>query len=93
MFRKLLDRSDNRTNVDKHLHCDRFHVLRGHALTNNGLHTAEADAHLVLNQLNDRTYAAIREVDVVVEAVIATPLARCSMYDAAASISAWLSTP
>ena len=48
---------------------DRLDVLGGHALADHALHAAEADAHLVLDQLADAADAAVGEVVLVVEAV------------------------
>src|SRR5205823_3452974 len=63
---ELLDRGNHRPDVDERLRRDRLDVLRGHALTHDPLHAAEADAHLVRDQLADRAHPAIAEVvDVV----------------------------
>ena len=48
---------------------DGLDVLGGHALAHDALHAAEADAHLVLDQLADAADAAVGEVVLVVEAV------------------------
>ena len=48
---------------------DRLDVLGRHALADDALHAAEADAHLVLDQLADAADAAVGEVVLVVEAV------------------------
>ena len=66
---ELLDRGHDRPDVDEGLRRDRLHVLRGHALLDDALHAGQADAHLVLDQLTDRTDAAVGEVVLVVEAV------------------------
>ena len=66
---ELLDRGDDRADVDQRLRRDRLDVLGGHALAHDALHAAEADAHLVLDQLADAADAAVGEVVLVVEAV------------------------
>ena len=66
---ELLDRGDDRADVDQRLRRDRLDVLGGHALTDDALHAAEADANLVLDQLADAADAAVGEVVLVVEAV------------------------
>src|SRR4051794_5062562 len=66
---ELLDRSDDGTNVDERGRGDCLDVLRCHALPNDALHAAEADAHLVLDELADAADAAVGEVVLVVEAV------------------------
>ena len=70
---ELLDRGDDGTDVDQGLRRDRLDVLGGHALTDDALHAAEADAHLVLDQLADAADAAVGEVVLVVEAVARAP--------------------
>ena len=66
---ELLDRRHHRADVDQGLGRDRLDVLGGHALTDDALHAAEADPHLVLDQLADAADAAVGEVVLVVEAV------------------------
>ena len=66
---EFLDRSDDRANVHQRGRRDRLYVLGGHALAHHALHTAEADAHLVLDQLADAADATVGEVVLVVEAV------------------------
>jgi hypothetical protein len=66
---ELLDGRDHRADVDQRLWGDRLDVLGGHALAHHALHAAEADAHLVLDQLAHRADAAVGEVVLVVEAV------------------------
>ena len=68
---ELLDRRDDRPDVDQGLRRDRLDVLGGHALAHDPLHPAQADAHLVLDQLADRAHPAVAEVvDVVGEVVV-----------------------
>src|SRR5262249_61867913 len=65
---ELLDRGDHRTDVDQRLRRDRLDVLGRHALAHDALHTAEADAQLVLDELADGADPTIAEmVDVVGE--------------------------
>ena len=65
---ELLDRRDDRPDVDERLRRDRLDVLGRHALAHDALHAAEADAELVLDQLADRAHPAVAEVvDVVGE--------------------------
>ena len=66
---ELLDGGDDRADVDQRGRGDGLDVLGGHALANDALHAAEADAHLVLDQLADAADAAVGEVVLVVEAV------------------------
>ena len=67
---ELLDRRDDRTDVDERLRRDRLDVLGGHALAHDPLHPGEADPHLVLDQLADRTHPAVAEVVDVVGVVV-----------------------
>ena len=63
---ELLDGGVHRTDVDQRLRGDGLGVLRGHALAHHALHTAQAGAQLVLDQLADLADAAVAEVvDVV----------------------------
>ena len=66
---ELLDRSDDRTNIDQRLRRDCLDVLRGHALTHDTFHTAQTNANLVLDQFADAADAAVGEVVLVVESV------------------------
>ena len=66
---ELLDRGDDRPDVDERLRRDRLDVLGRHALLDDALHAGQADAHLVLDQLADRADAAVGEVVLIVEAV------------------------
>ena len=66
---ELLDRGDDGADVDQRLRRDRLDVLGRHPLAHDALHAAEADAHLVLDQLADAADAAVGEVVLVVEAV------------------------
>ena len=63
---ELLDRGDDRTDVDERLRRHRLDVLHGHALAHHALEAQQADAELVLQQFADRADAAVAEVvDVV----------------------------
>ena len=63
---ELLQRRDDRPDVDQGLRRDRLDVLGGHPITDHALHAAEPGAQLVLDQLADRTQPPIAEVvDVV----------------------------
>jgi hypothetical protein len=66
---ELLDRRNNRTDVDKRLRRDGFHVLRRHALTHDTLHAGETDTNLVLDQFANGADATVGEMVLVVEAV------------------------
>ena len=66
---ELLDGRDDRADVHQRGGRDGLDVLGGHALAHHALHAAEADAHLVLDQLADAADAAVGEVVLVVEAV------------------------
>ena len=66
---ELLDGSDHGADVDQGLRRDRLDVLGRHALAHHPLHTGQADADLVLDQLADRADAAVGEVVLVVESV------------------------
>ena len=58
-------RSD-RTNVNQGLRGNDVQILNGHALTNDTLHTGEADAELVLQQLTNAAQTTVAQmVDVV----------------------------
>ena len=61
---ELLDGSHNRTDVDQRLGCDDIHILGlgSHTLPDHTLHTGEADAELVLQQLTNRTDTAVAQV-------------------------------
>ena len=67
---ELLDGGDHRADVDERLRRDRLDVLGGHALAHDPLHPGESDAHLVLDQLADRTHPAVAEVVDVVGVVV-----------------------
>ena len=63
---ELLDRGDDRTDVDQRLRRDRLDVLGRHPLLDHALHAREADPDLVLDQLADAAETAVAEVvDVV----------------------------
>ena len=67
---ELLDRSDDRADVDQRLrrHLALILGLGGHPFADDTLHPREADAELVLQKLADRTDAAVSEmVDIVVQ--------------------------
>ena len=66
---ELLDGGDDRADVDQRLGRDRLDVLGRHALADDALHARQADAHLVLDQLADRTDAPVGEVVLVVEPI------------------------
>ena len=59
---ELLDRCGHGTDIDKALGSDDVQILQGHALADNALHAAEADAELVLEQLAHAADAAVAEV-------------------------------
>ena len=68
---ELLDRRDDRPDVDERLRRDRLDVLGRHALAHDPLHPRETDAHLVLDELADRPHTPVAEVvDVVAEVVV-----------------------
>ena len=65
---EFLDCCHNRTDVDQSLWSDDLHILclGGHSLTDDTLHSGEADAELVLQQLADGTDSSVAQmVDVV----------------------------
>src|SRR5436190_1245660 len=64
---ELLQRRDNRADVDDRLRRDRVHVLGGHPLADDALHAVEADPERLLDQLADRAQAPVAEVLVLVE--------------------------
>jgi len=66
---ELLDGGHHRADVDQRLWRDRLDVLGGHAFAHHPLHAAQADAHLVLDQLTHRANATVGEVVLVVQAV------------------------
>src|SRR5206468_5062365 len=66
---ELLERRDDRTDVDDRLRRDRVDVLRRHPLADDALHAVEADAERLLDQLADRAEPAVAEVLVLVELV------------------------
>src|SRR5213079_3176314 len=59
---ELLQRRDDRTDVDDRLRRDRVHVLGRHPLTDDALHPVETDAERFLDQLTNRAQAAVAEV-------------------------------
>ncbi len=64
---ELFDRSRDRADVDQALGSDRIRVLGGHPLLDDPLESREPDPHLVLDELADRSDAAIPEVIDVVD--------------------------
>ena len=64
---ELLDGGHDRSDVDQGLRRDVVHVLGGHALADDALHAAHADAELVLHQLADRAHATVAKVVDVIE--------------------------
>src|SRR5206468_9569965 len=66
---ELLERRDDRTDVDDRLRRDRVDVLRRHPLTHDALHAVEADAERLLDQLAHGAEPAVAEVLVLVELV------------------------
>ena len=78
---ELLDGGVHRTDVDQGLRGDGLRILGGHTLANHALHTAQAGAQLVLDQLADLTDTTIAEVVDIVDIhaqvdVLAVALAR-----------------
>ena len=65
---ELLDGSHDRADVHERLRGDLVRLLHAHALAHDALHTGEADAELVLNELADRADTAVAEVVDVVDA-------------------------
>ena len=59
---ELLDGGGDGTDVDEALGGDHVQVLDGHALPDDPLHPAEADAELVLQQLAHAAHAAVAKV-------------------------------
>src|SRR5215218_5800855 len=66
---ELLERRDDRPDVDDRLRGDRVGVLGREALAHHALHAVEADAEGLLDQLSDRAQASVAEVLVLVEAL------------------------
>ena len=64
---ELLQRRDDRADVDDRLRRDRVDVLGRHPLADDALHAVEADAERLLDQLADGAQAAVAEVLVLVE--------------------------
>ena len=63
---ELLQRRDDRADVDQGLRRDRLDVLGRHPLADHALHPGQARAELVLDELADRAQTAVAEVvDVV----------------------------
>ena len=72
---ELLERGDDRADVDDRLRRDRVLVLGRQALADDALHPVEADAERLLDELADGAQAAVAEVLVLVE-VLGDRLAR-----------------
>src|SRR6059058_994963 len=72
---ELLQRRDDRPNVDDRLRRDRVDVLRRHPLADDPLHAVEAHPERLLDQLADRAQPPVAEVLVLVE-VAADRIAR-----------------
>ena len=66
---ELLQRGDDRADVDDRLRRDRVLVLGREALADDALHPVEADAEGLLDELADGAQAAVAEVLVLVEVV------------------------
>ena len=64
---ELLQRGDDRPDVDDRLRRDRVDVLRRHPLADDALHAVEADPERFLDQLAGGAQAAVAEVLVLVE--------------------------
>ena len=64
---ELLQRRDDRTDVDDRLRRDRVDVLRRHPLAHDALHAVETDPERLLDQLAGRPEPAVAEVLVLVE--------------------------
>ncbi len=64
---ELLQRGDDRPDVDDRLRRDRVDVLGRHPLADDALHPVQADAERLLDQLADGAQAAVAEVLVLVE--------------------------
>ena len=63
---ELLDGCDNGADIDQRLRRDCFDVLGGHALANHSLHSGQARADLILDQLANGAKTTVAEVvDVV----------------------------
>ena len=60
--KELAQGSDHRTNVDQRHRRQLLLVTNGHAFFDDALHTSQADAQLVLDQLTHRLDAAVAEV-------------------------------
>ena len=64
---ELLQRRDDRADVDDRLRRDRVDVLRRHPLADDALHPVETDAERLLDQLARRAQPPVAEVLVLVE--------------------------
>ena len=67
---ELLQRRDDRADVDDRLRRDRVRVLGGEALADDALHPVEADPEGLLDQLADGAQTAVAEVLVLVEVLV-----------------------
>ena len=68
---ELLDNCRSRLVVHQLLRHQRFDVLQAHPLFDRALHPDQPDAELVLDQLSDRTHAAIAEMVDIVDLAVA----------------------
>src|SRR5439155_9812603 len=68
---ELLDRGDDRTDVDELLRRRLLRLDDGHALAHDALHAEQADAELLLDELADRAHPAVAEVVDVVGVALA----------------------
>ena len=59
---ELFDRRGHGTDIDKALRSYNVKILQSHTFADNALHTGEADAELILQQLADAADAAVAEV-------------------------------
>src|SRR5436190_6265350 len=66
---ELLQRRDDRPDVDDRLRGDGVDVLRRHPLADDALHPVQADAERLLDQLADRAQPPVAEMLVLVEVV------------------------
>ena len=73
---ELLDGGHDRADVDEALRGDVICILAGHALADNTLHAAHADAELVLHELAHGADAAVAKVVDVVELLVGIALVK-----------------
>src|SRR3954471_5377760 len=67
---ELLQRRDDRADVDDRLRRDRVRVLGGEALADDALHAVQTDAERFLDQLADRAQTTVAEVLVLVQVLL-----------------------